>query len=72
MTEEGLKKKAELLSNVDCVDISNAKCGFLSDAVSAKQELDGYPERYARRKAGYEAQAAPINQQVAGLEKQLE
>ncbi len=72
MKEEGLKKKAELLSNVDCVDISSAKCGFLSDAISAKQELDGYPKHYVKRKADYDTQAVPINRQIAELEKQLE
>ena len=69
--EDGLKKKAELLSNVECVDISNAKCGFLSDAIAAKQELEHYPGRYAALKAAYDEQAAPISRQVADLEKQL-
>lgn len=71
LAEDGLKKKAELLSNVECVDISNAKCGFLADAISAKQALENYPEQYAERKKAYEEQVAPINQQISELEKQL-
>lgn len=71
ISEEGLKKKSELLLSVECVDISNAKCGFLADAVFAKRELEGYPERYAKRKVEYEAQIAPINQKITALEQQL-
>ncbi|WP_241354146.1 hypothetical protein, partial [Pseudomonas aeruginosa] len=46
LAEESLKKKADLLSNVECVDIDNAKCGFLADAISSKQALENYPEQY--------------------------
>ena len=69
--EDGLKKKAELLSNVECVDISQAKCGFLADAVSAKQALEGYPKRYAELEKAYGEQVAPLRQQIADLEEQL-
>ena len=69
--EDGLKKKAELLSNVECVDISQAKCGFLADAISAKQALNDYPGRYAELERAYGEQAAPLNQRVAELEEQL-
>lgn len=71
LKEDGLKKKAELLSNVACVDIDNAKCGFLADAISAKQSLEEYPELYARRKKDHEEQAAPIQQRISELEKEL-
>lgn len=69
--EDGLKKKAELLSNVECVDISQAKCGFLADAISAKQALEDYPGRYAELEKSYEEQAAPLNQLVVELEERL-
>lgn len=71
VSEEGYKKKAELLSNVECVDISSAKCGFLSDAISAKQIFEGYPEQYAQRKKAYENAIEPVNREIAELEKQL-
>ncbi len=71
LTEEGLKKKAELLSNVECVDISNAKCGFLADAISAKSELEDYPKLYAERKKDYEEKKAPYDRQIAEYEQQL-
>lgn len=69
--EDGLKKKAELLSNVECVDISQAKCGFLADAISAKQALEDYPGRYAELERAYGEQAAPLNQRIAELEERL-
>lgn len=71
LSEDGLKKKAELLSNVECVDITNAKCGFLADAISAQQALEEYPKQYAERKKSFEKQIEPLNQQVMELEKQL-
>lgn len=69
--EDGLKKKAELLSNVECVDISQAKCGFLVDAISAKQALEVYPRRYAELEKSYGEQASPLKQRIAELEEQL-
>ena len=69
--EDGLKKKAELLSNVECVDISQAKCGFLADAISAKQALEEYPDRYAELEKSYGEQTAPLNQRIAELKEQL-
>lgn len=71
MAEESLKKKAELLSAVDCVDISNAKCGFLADAISAKNELEDYPKQYEDRKKDYEEQKAPFDLQIAEYDQQL-
>ena len=69
--EDELKKKSELLSNVECVDISQAKCGFLADAISAKQDLEDYPGHYAELEKAYGEQVTPINQRIAELEGQL-
>lgn len=69
--EENLKKKAELLSRVECVDITRAKCGFLADAVSAKEALEGYPGHYEARKRAYEEECGPAGRQVEELEKKL-
>ena len=71
LTEDGLKKKAALLSDVKCVDISKAKCGFLADAISAKQALEDYPAHYSELEKVYVAQVEPFNQRIANLEKQL-
>ncbi|MCI8889240.1 MAG: AAA family ATPase [Hungatella sp.] len=69
--EDGLKKKAELLSNVRCVDISQAKCGFLADAISAKQALKDYPKRYAELNKAYEERVIPIRQQMVDSGNQM-
>lgn len=71
LNEEGLRKKAELLANVECVDISNAKCGFLADAISAKQMLEKYPEHYAERDRVHAEKIAPVKADIERLEKQL-
>lgn len=72
LRENGYKKKAELLSTVECVDISNANCGFLADAISAKQILEVYPERYTEREKIYKEKTAPLNAEIVELEKELE
>ena len=71
LAEDSLKKKAELLLNVDCVDINNAKCGFLSDAILSKQLLEDYPKQYAEKKKRYEEEIAPVNAEIEVLKKQL-
>lgn len=71
LEEDGMKKKAELLSNVECVDMAHAKCGFLSDAIAAKQALEGYHERYAALEKAYREQAVPLGQRIAELEEQM-
>lgn len=70
--EESLQKKAELLDNVECVDIENAKCGFLEDAVSAKKRLAEYPKMYKERKQTLIMQTEPYNEEIETLERQLE
>lgn len=72
LSEGSLKKKTELLSNVDCVDISNAKCGFLADAILAKQLLEEYPEKYEKRKKEHEEALEPIKIEIENLQKQLD
>lgn len=56
---------------MECVDISHAKCGFLADAVSAKQALEEYSGRYAKLEKSREEQAAPLKNQIAELETEL-
>lgn len=71
LAEDSLKKKAELLLNVDCVDINNAKCGFLSDAILSKQLLEDYPKQYAEKKKRYEEEIAHVDAEIKVLKKQL-
>lgn len=66
------QKQAELLENVECVDISNAKCGFLSTAISAKNALSEYPERIEAVKAEYKEALVPHDEKISSLQAQLE
>lgn len=43
--EASLKKRTELLADSGCIDIDNAGCRFLADAVQAKKELETIPDR---------------------------
>lgn len=39
-------KKTELLAESGCVDIDNANCRFLQDALDAKKQLEEYPSKF--------------------------
>lgn len=68
---EGYRKQAELLDGVKCVDIENAKCGFLAEAISAKKMLEEYPAEIARKEAEHKEQLAPHDAKIAELETKL-
>lgn len=70
--EAELKRKAELLSRVECVDITQAKCGFLADAVSAQLALKDYPDGYAELERNHRERTEPLMRQAEGLERQME
>ncbi len=66
------QKQAELLENVECVDIDNAKCGFLATAISAKNALGEYPEQIEAVKAEYKEVLVPHDEKISSLRAQLE
>lgn len=66
------QKQAELLENVECVDIGNAKCGFLATAISAKNALSEYPEQIEAVKAEYKEALVPYDEKISSLQAQLE
>lgn len=66
------KKQAELLENVECVDIDNAKCGFLATAISAKNALGEYPEQIEAVRAAYKEALVPHDEKIFSLQAQLE
>lgn len=66
------KKQAELLENVECVDIDNAKCGFLATAISAKNTLAEYPEQIEAVRAEYKKALVPHDKKISSLQAQLE
>ncbi len=70
-TMEAYQKKAELLETVECVDIENARCGFLSDALQAKKALDGYPDLLAQKEREHNARILPYDEKITAYEKEL-
>lgn len=56
-----LEKKVEILSKSGCVDIDNAHCKFLQDAIEAKEELAALDEIYVDIAARRETELAKLN-----------
>ena len=63
--EASLRKRTELLADSNCIDIENAGCRFLSDAMQAKKELEFIPDR----KAQLQEEKGSV---LASLEKELD
>lgn len=70
--EASLKKRTELLENSGCVDIENASCRFLSDAVQAKVELTKIPDRKAELQAERDSTLADLRKRVSDVDAELE
>lgn len=66
-----LKKQAELLDNVECIDIENAKCGFLAEAISAKKMLEDYPAFMKQKEAEHKKELDPLDKKEAVIEAEL-
>lgn len=66
------QNQAELLENVECVDIGNAKCGFLATAISAKNSLVEYPKQIEAVNAEYKEALVPHDKKISSLQVQLE
>lgn len=56
-----LEKKVEILSESGCVDIDNAHCKFLQDAIEAKEELAALNGLYADIAARRDTELAKVN-----------
>lgn len=67
-----LEKKVAILNESGCVDIENAHCKFLQDAIEAKEKLAMqdtlYADIEARRKAELAKTAAEIEEKKAAME----
>lgn len=59
-----LEKKVEILSESGCVDIDNAHCKFLQDAIEAKEELAALDEIYVDIAARRETELAKTKLEV--------
>lgn len=71
LTMESYQRRAELLETVECVDIENAHCGFLADALQAKKTLEGYPALLEQRDEEHKASLVPLDTEIAAYETEL-
>jgi exonuclease SbcC len=67
-----LNKQTAILETVDCVDIGQAKCGFLAAAKEAKESLSVYPEMIEKLKADHEINIKPYDIAIVEINKKLE
>lgn len=70
--EASLRKRTELLSDSGCIDIENAGCRFLSDAVQAKKELESIPDRKAQLQEEKESALAALEKELEAARKALD
>lgn len=66
-----LQKRTELLDNSGCVDIENAACRFLADAVQAKAELETYPDKFSALKAKKESTLSDVRKDVEAVDSEI-
>ena len=66
----GLKEKAALLENCNCIDPTNANCKFLSDAQDAKKKIESYTKECSEWKAAELKKLNDIEQTVEDLIRQ--
>lgn len=59
-----LTKKVEILNESGCMDINNAKCKFLQDAIEAKEQLDMLGALYSDISARRKCQLAKAQQDI--------
>lgn len=66
-----LQKRTELLDDSGCVDIENAACRFLADAVQAKAELETYPEKFSALKEEKESALEKLRKEVEEVDSEI-
>ena len=63
-----LEQNAARLADSGCIDIDNAKCRFLADAVEAKGILRDYPDKFNTLEKERDATLSELEKQLAGIE----
>ena len=69
--QSSLRKRTELLENSGCVDIENASCRFLADAVNAKAELESYPGKLEALDTEREKVVDALQKEVAAVDAEI-
>lgn len=63
----GLKEKAKLLDESGCIDIQNAKCRFLKDALKAKADIEPYTQKCHEWKVSEKAKITKIEADILSI-----
>lgn len=69
--EASLRKRTELLADSNCIDIENAGCRFLSDAMQAKKELESISDRKAQLQEEKESVLSALEKELDAARKTL-
>ena len=68
---QALSNKISILDNSNCIDVENAKCRFLEDAIKAKEELPGVQAEFDKAILDYDTELDLIRANLAGNDKSL-
>ncbi len=69
--KNSLEKRTELLKDSGCVDIGNASCRFLADAVQAGRELEAFPSRMEALMSEKEDALASLQKEVEAVDAEI-
>lgn len=67
-----LEKKVSILAESGCVDIENAHCRFLQDAIEAKEQLSTMEAQFADIESRKQAEADQIKTEVDTKQKEMQ
>lgn len=70
--QAALERKAALLLDSGCIDLDNARCRFLSDAVEAKSILKDYPDKFKALEKEREKELVEFERQLKQAEADLD
>lgn len=66
--QSALERKTALLNDSGCIDLENAKCRFLVDAVEAKSILKDYPAKFSALEVERDKELAELERQLREAE----
>lgn len=69
--KNSLKKRIELLEDSGCVDIGNASCRFLADALQAGKELEAFPSKLEALMSEKEDTLASLQKEVEAVDAEI-
>lgn len=70
--QSALERKTALLNDSGCIDLDNAKCRFLVDAVEAKSILKDYPGKFSALEIEREKELAELERQLKEADADLD